>query len=112
MPSEAHHDTAVWDDLLRARQRMVHVLRVALRKNLDGKAETAERDTLLREFDSDAAACRIATLEAAARAARLQGNFGAAEVYLKALPELRKALGIKADVGHLCAVLSLKLDRC
>ena len=51
MPSESHHDAAVWDDLLCGSQRMIHVLREGLQRSLQGHAEGAERDALLLDFD-------------------------------------------------------------
>ena len=66
---------------------------------------------LLLDFDQDAARCHVATLGAAARAARLQGNFGAAESFLKELPAYRKVLGQKADLANHTSILSLKTER-
>ena len=111
LPSETLDDVTVWDDLICGRLRMLHLLRETIRKEQAPLLEADDKKEQLASFDADCKRCLLATYEAAAVAARRQGNFGAAQVFLKKLPPLRQGLGETADLGSTTAIVSLQLER-
>ena len=108
-PSEAHHDMSVWDNLIATRKTVIHALREAFPKA--PSIESDERSQLLTAFDWDANSCLMATYQAAARAARRQGNFGTAISYAHCLKDVRQALGMSAALGSKVELLVLRREK-
>jgi hypothetical protein len=118
LPSIAHHDTAAWDDLICARTRMLHALKLATERAVgETRAgqialETDERKQLLAAFQTRADQTMLALYEAAAAATREQGNFDASKAYLERTRTLRTALGEGVHAPKvLLAVFRLMLER-
>ena len=118
LPSATHHSTSVWDDLIRARSRLLTTLHQATEERLksfqSGRTfvDGPQQATLLKAFERERHRAMLTLYEAAAAATRDQGNFGAAESYIRESGTLRRALGLtKDDPSFACSLYRLMLQR-
>ena len=117
-PSPTHHNTCTWDTQLCARRRMLATMRGSLAKAVSERRagrsyiDAATQSRLLSEFDADAHRCMLRLFEAAATATREQGNYAAAEMYLKRAAPIRQNLGESPDApAFVCSLFRLTLQR-
>ena len=113
-PSAKDAPAAAWDDLLCGRRLMLARIQQALRRQLGARVhEQTERRLVEATFERAAARSVLALGEAAADAARLQGNFGAAKSFTGALRGLRRLTGGGGGerVGEHCTLFRLLLER-
>jgi len=118
LPSVTHHNTSVWDDLICARSRLLATLHQATQERLksfqSGRTfvDGPQQATLLKAFERERNRAMLTLYEAAAAATRDQGNFGAAESYIRESGNLRRTLGLtKDDPSFACSLYRLMLQR-
>ena len=112
VPSTSHQDVSVWDDLLCCRRRLLTTLEKRLDEEIGAKVfEEEQQDALRKRFGAARHGCLLALLERSAQAAREQGNYDAAQMYLQQAREPRRALGAKQGLEGKVEVLRLMLER-
>ena len=112
VPSTSHQDMSVWDDLLCCRRRLLTTLEKRLDEEIGAKVfEEEQQDALRKRFGEARHGCLLALLERSAQAAREQGNYDAAQMYLQQAREPRRALGAKQGLEGKVEVLRLMLER-
>ncbi len=112
VPSTSHQDMSVWDDLLCCRRRLLTTLEKRLDEEIGAKVfEEEQQDALRKRFGEARHGCLLALLERSAQAAREQCNYDAAQMYLKAAKEPRRALGARQGLEGKVEVLRLMLER-